>query len=57
MHEKAEFVCFIYMQPQKEKFKYVEINMKHVSYTDILLAENDSFVLIHPFDFLKTLGQ
>ena len=32
MHEKAKCVCFIYMQPQKVKFKYVQINMKHVSY-------------------------
>ena len=33
MHEKAKIVCFIYMQPQKTKFKSVQINMKHVSYT------------------------
>ena len=32
MHEKAKFVCFNYMQPQKVKFKSVQINMKHVSY-------------------------
>ena len=32
MHEKAKFVCFIYIQPQKVKFKSVQINMKHVSY-------------------------
>ena len=32
MHEKAKFVCFIYMQPQKVKFKFVQINMKQVSY-------------------------
>ena len=32
MHEKAKFVCFIHMQPQKAKFKFVQINMKHVSY-------------------------
>ena len=31
MHEKAKFVCFNYMQPQKVKFKSVQINMKHVS--------------------------
>ena len=31
MYEKAKCVCFIYMQPQKVKFKYVQINMKHVS--------------------------
>ena len=32
MHEKAKFVCFNYMHPQKVKFKFVQINMKHVSY-------------------------
>ena len=32
MYEKATFVCFIYMQPQKLEFKYVQINMKHVLY-------------------------
>ena len=32
MHEKAKFACFNYMQPQKVKFKSVQINMKHVSY-------------------------
>ena len=32
MREKAKFVCFIYMQPQKVKFKFVQINMKHVLY-------------------------
>ena len=32
MHEKAKFICFIYMQPQKVKFKSVQINMKQVSY-------------------------
>ena len=35
MHEKAKFVCFNYMQPQKVKIKSVQINMKHVSYKDI----------------------
>ena len=35
MHEKANFVCFNYMQPQKVKFKSVQINMKHVSYAQI----------------------
>ena len=33
MHEKAKFVCFIYMQPQKVKFIFVQINMKQVSYS------------------------
>ena len=37
MHEKAKFVCFNYMQPQKMKFKSVQINMKHVSYIDSVL--------------------
>ena len=32
MHEKAKFVCFIYMQLLKVKFKSVQINMKQVSY-------------------------
>ena len=32
VHKEAKFVCFIYMQPQKVKFKYVQINMKQVSY-------------------------
>ena len=27
MYKKAKFVCFIYMQPQKVKFKYIQINM------------------------------
>ena len=31
MHEKAKCVRFNDMQPQKEKFKSVQINMKHVS--------------------------
>ena len=35
MHEKAKFVCFNHMQPQKVKFKSVQINMKHVSYSSI----------------------
>ena len=32
MHDKLKFVCFIHMQPQKVKFKFVKINMKQVSY-------------------------
>ena len=32
MHENAKCVCLNYMQPQKVKFKSVQINMKHVSY-------------------------
>ena len=27
-YAKAEFVCFIYMQQQKVKFKFVQINVK-----------------------------
>ena len=34
MYEKAKFVCFILMQPQKVKFKFVQINTKQVSYND-----------------------
>ena len=36
MHEKAKCVCFIYMQPQKTRFKSVQINMKQVSYIELL---------------------
>ena len=32
MHEKAKFVGFNYMQPQKVKFNSVQKNMKHASY-------------------------
>ena len=42
MHEKAKFVCFNYMQPQKVKFKSVQINMKHVSYCKQYGAKVDS---------------
>ena len=41
MHEKAKCVCFIYMQPQKVNFKFVQINMKQVSY---LTARNCKFL-------------
>ena len=40
MHEKTKIVCFIYMKPQKMKFKLVEINMKQVSYTLICKTVN-----------------
>ena len=30
--KKQNLFCFIYMQPQKLKFKFVQINMKQVSY-------------------------
>ena len=36
MHEKAKCFLFIYMQPQKVKFKFVQINMKQVSYRILL---------------------
>ena len=36
MHEKAKFICFIYMQPQKVNIKYVQINMKHLLYVDMI---------------------
>ena len=32
MYDKTTFLCFTYMQPQKLKFKSVQINMKQVSY-------------------------
>ena len=32
MHEKAKFDCLIYTKPHKMKFKFVQINMKQVSY-------------------------
>ena len=37
-YEKAEHICFIYMQQQKMKFKYVQINLKQVSYMFVFLA-------------------
>ena len=48
MHEKAKFVCFNYMQPQKVKFKSVQINMKHVSYASNLYIhiESASFIIL-----------
>ena len=35
-HEKANYVCFNNMQPHKVKFKSVQINMKQVSYIDLV---------------------
>ena len=32
---KQKCVCFNYMQPQKVKFKYVQINMKQVAYIEM----------------------
>ena len=52
MHEKAKFVCFIYMQPQKVKFKSVQMTMKHVSYVKKVMKllafifEQPSYVII-----------
>ena len=40
MHKKAKFVCFNCMQPQKVKFKSVQINMKHVSYIRVKEGKN-----------------
>ena len=37
MHEKAKYVCFIYMQLQKVKFKSVQINMKQVLYLQLYI--------------------
>ena len=37
MHEKAKFICFNYMQPQKVKIKSIQINTKHVSYCVIVV--------------------
>ena len=44
MREKAKFVCFNYMQPQKVKFKSVQINMKHCSYITYMV-ESGSILL------------
>ena len=38
MYEKAKFVCFIYMHPQKVKFKSVQTNMKQISYKNLSLV-------------------
>ena len=35
MYEKAKFVCLNYMQQPQVKFKSVQINMKHVSYSGV----------------------
>ena len=40
MHEKAKCVYFNYMQPQKVKFKSVQINMKHVSYKELIYVKS-----------------
>ena len=40
INEKANSVCFIYMQPQKVKSTSVQINMKHASYIRTLYMRN-----------------
>ena len=35
MYEKAKFVCLYVIRPQKMKFESVQINMKHVLYTQL----------------------
>ena len=40
MYEKAKCVCFIYMQMQKLKFTFVQINMKQVLYVPIYLSHD-----------------
>ena len=47
MHEKAKFVCFDYTQPQKVKFKSVQINMKHVLYSIIFLFTDNNDVRVY----------
>ena len=37
--KKAKCVCFIHMEPQKKKFKFVQINMKQVSYSGSGVAQ------------------
>ena len=56
MHEKAKFIGFIYMQPQKVKLNFVQINMKQVSYILHIfkLTDDDLYVCIRvlcPFLF------
>ena len=41
MHEKAKFVCFIFTEPQKVKFKTVQKNMKQISYS--ICSSKESF--------------
>ena len=58
MHEKAKFVCFIYMQTQIVKFKFVQIKMKHVLYLQIMdfLNFNGHFEKFDgPLNFLRLL--
>ena len=50
MYEKAKYVCFIYMQPQKVRFKYVQTNMKQVSY---MYKDLYHYILKCPKDFYR----
>ena len=56
MHEKAKCVCFIYMQPLKVKFKFVQLNMKHVSYCVQSISIHNFKVDILKFGVCKHLG-
>ena len=42
---KQKLVCFIYMQPQKVKFTSFQINMKQVSYKELLVLLTLTFLL------------
>ena len=54
MHEKAKCVCFIYMQPQKVKFKYAQVNMKQVLYVATFLRqETGKVVWVLSFEHLR----
>ena len=46
MYEKATFVCFIYIQPPKLKFKSVQINMKQVSHTKRFLIDLEGILFL-----------
>ena len=42
MYEKVKLVCFIYIQPQKVEFKFVQININR-SRTSLSKLDEDSF--------------
>ena len=46
--KKQNLFCFNYMQPQKVKFKSVQVNMKHVSY----FSKQYYFILVNNFFFV-----
>ena len=52
-YEKAECVCFVYMQQQKMKFKSVKMNMKQVLYHSI----HTKYQVLHVFGFLKLVDK